>query len=304
MKQAFEYSVSSCWNSHRHEDGLAMLEELKGLGFDWVELSHGVRLSLIPGILKGVDDGLMKVSSVHNFCPLPPGVMGAAPNLYEPTARSQIERDMWRSHTLKTIDFAHRVKARLVVVHCGSIRPFFLNGERTVERLQQQADGVEKVKAWLNKKKGPYMERLVESLGSVVERARERGIKLALENREGLLELPLDADWGPFLEQLGAEDVIGYWHDSGHAQIKMMEGFLEHGPFLRALRARQWGFHLHDVSEEGRDHQAPGEGTIDWPELVAQFREGDTLVFEMSPRLRSETIREGLAFVRAQVEER
>ena len=55
-----------------------MLREMADLGFQYVELSHGVRLSLVPGILRALDEGFIKVASVHNFCPLPVGVMGAA----------------------------------------------------------------------------------------------------------------------------------------------------------------------------------------------------------------------------------
>ena len=42
------YSLSTCWNSHRHTDGRAMLREIRDLGFDYAELSHGIRISLLP----------------------------------------------------------------------------------------------------------------------------------------------------------------------------------------------------------------------------------------------------------------
>ncbi len=51
------YSLSTCWNSHRHTDGRAMLREIRELGFDYAELSHGIRISLLPGILDAVDAG-------------------------------------------------------------------------------------------------------------------------------------------------------------------------------------------------------------------------------------------------------
>ena len=31
------YSFSTCWNSHRHTDGRAMLEEIRDLGFEYAE---------------------------------------------------------------------------------------------------------------------------------------------------------------------------------------------------------------------------------------------------------------------------
>ena len=59
-----------------------MLREIRELGFEWAELSHGIRISLLPGIIEAVDAGEIKISSLHNFCPLPMGVNHAAPNLY------------------------------------------------------------------------------------------------------------------------------------------------------------------------------------------------------------------------------
>src|SRR5438270_12543291 len=115
------YSFSTCWNSHRHTDGRAMLREIRDLGFDYAELSHGTRISLLPGILEAVDAGEMKISSLHNFCPLPIGVNHSAPNLYQFSAERPREREMALRYTLKTIEFAGRVKAPVVVLHVGSI---------------------------------------------------------------------------------------------------------------------------------------------------------------------------------------
>jgi len=41
------YSFSTCWNSHRHTDGRALLREIRELGFEHAELSHGTRISLM-----------------------------------------------------------------------------------------------------------------------------------------------------------------------------------------------------------------------------------------------------------------
>jgi hypothetical protein len=60
-----------------------MLREIRSLGFEYAELSHGIRISLLPGIIEAVEAGEIKISSLHNFCPLPMGVNHAAPNLYQ-----------------------------------------------------------------------------------------------------------------------------------------------------------------------------------------------------------------------------
>src|SRR5207237_6829478 len=115
------HSLSTCLNSYRHTDGAAMLREIRELGFESAELSHGIRISLLPGIIQAVDAGEIKISSLHNFCPLPMGVEHAAPNIFKFTADNPRERDNAFKHTLKTIETAVRVKAPLVVLHMGSI---------------------------------------------------------------------------------------------------------------------------------------------------------------------------------------
>ena len=45
-------ALSSCWLSSRHTDGYEMLKEMADLGFEYVELSHGIRITLVEGILK------------------------------------------------------------------------------------------------------------------------------------------------------------------------------------------------------------------------------------------------------------
>ena len=84
---------TSSLSQRRHTDGAAMLREIRQLGFEYAELSHGVRISLLPGILQAVDAGEIKISSLHNFCPLPMGVEHAAPNIFKFTADNPRERE-------------------------------------------------------------------------------------------------------------------------------------------------------------------------------------------------------------------
>ena len=71
-----------------------MLFEIKTqLGFDLIELGHGIRLSLMPGIQQMFDSGQVRFSSLHNFCPLPVEVMMAAPDCYQFSAGSSEERE-------------------------------------------------------------------------------------------------------------------------------------------------------------------------------------------------------------------
>ena len=301
-----KFAISSCWNSHRHDDGYEMLVELADLGFEYVELSHGTRISLVPGILKAVEEKLIKVSSLHNFCPLPLGVMGAAPNLYEPTAVSRKERILWLHNTIKTIDFAQKIGCDRIVLHSGRIRLLWGNPGQRFDAVFDAAESSdsrelriarEKGLKRLNSKKKAFMKRLRESYTLVAQKAKDAGVMLGIENREGFSELPLDADMLDVQKQLAELEVFGYWHDCGHAQLKERMGLLDHSEFLSGLRPYLIGFHLHDVTEKNLDHQVPGTGVIDWSIMENVICQGDVVVMEMSPRLTKEEIISGRDFL-------
>ena len=114
--------ANTCWNSSRHTDGADMLREIVDLGFDRVELGHGIRISLMPGIQKMYESGKVKFSSLHNFCPLPVEVMGASPDCYKFSAASSEERERAVRQTFQTIDFAKRLGAPFVVLHLGQVK--------------------------------------------------------------------------------------------------------------------------------------------------------------------------------------
>ena len=111
-----------------------MLVEARDLGFEYVELSHGTRIVLVEGILRAVEEGVVKVSSTHNFCPLPMGINHAAPNLFEPSARQPQEHDQWLRHTKRSIDFTAKVGASAMVTHLGSVQFFWSNPVRKIMR--------------------------------------------------------------------------------------------------------------------------------------------------------------------------
>jgi len=288
-----------------------MLKEMADLGFERVELSHGVRITLVPGILKAVEDGVVKVGSTHNFCPLPMGVQHASPNLFQPSSADDRERDQWLRQTKRTIDFAAQVGASVVVCHLGSVRFLWLPPERQMEAyLRAHPDAVksgdkayaglvEKALSKFRKRMGPFWERSRESVRSVLEYAAEKKIRLGLENREGFEELPLDADFPELMAGMPPPAPVGYWHDAGHAHLKESMGLIEHRKQLEANADRLLGFHLHDVDSEGHDHQPVGSGGVDF-EMVSRFwRPGQLFIIELSPRVTTEGVLSSKARVEA-----
>jgi sugar phosphate isomerase/epimerase len=297
------YSFSTCWNSHRHTDGRAMLREIRELGFEHAELSHGVSISLMPGILAAVGAGEIKISSLHNFCPLPMGVTHAAPNLYEFSAEKDYERELAIRYTLKTFEFAERIKAPAVVLHLGSMELKDYTGRLCdlLERDGAKSPKFEKLLAEAvarrEASKGKFVARTYETLRKLLPEAEKRGLKLGCENRQALEEIPLESDFASFFREFASPNVA-YWHDAGHAQIKENLGLIRHVQHLESLAGRLVGFHIHDVQYPARDHAAPGTGMIDFAALKPFVKPEHIKVFELGPSLPVEAVKAGIAHVK------
>jgi sugar phosphate isomerase/epimerase len=280
-----------------------MLREIRSLGFEYAELSHGIRISLLPGIFDAVDAGEIKISSLHNFCPLPMGVNHAAPNLYRFSSSDRREREnAWR-HSVKTVETAARVKAPAVVLHLGSIDMKEYT-DRLLEMLEKglketpkYAALCEEVTEKRENKKQEFVEQSAEMLDRLAVLAGQHGLKLGIENRQALEEIPLDSDLQLLLLEFN-RPTVGYWHDCGHAQIKENLGFINHQMHLETMAPRLLGFHVHDVVYPGRDHAAPGSGTIDFASLKPMVKPEHIKVFELSPRLTAEQAASGVALIK------
>ena len=297
------YSFSTCWNSARHTDGRAMLREIRELGFEYAELSHGIRISLMPGILEAVKAGEIKISTLHNFCPLPVGITSPSPNLYEFSSDRERDRQMALKHTLNTLDFAQRVGASLVVLHFGSmdlkdytskLKELLGRGERhSPKYLKLLAEAVAAREA----KKKKFYDRSRDLLRELYGEAKARGLKFGIEIREAVEELPLESDFAALLKEFPAP-VVYYWHDIGHAQIKHDLGFIDHVQHLSAQIDRLAGFHLHDVKFPARDHFPTGGGDIDFAAFKPFIKPEHIKVFELSPKVPLESVQRGVAHLK------
>ena len=299
-------ALSTAWCSHRHSDGRAMLQEMAGLGFSHVELSHGIRIVLVPGVLRAVGEGVVKVSSTHNFCPLPTGMTQPAPNLFEPSvpAARGHEHDQWVRHTRRTLDFAAQVGARAVVMHLGSVRFFWSNPGRKLRRYLRAHPGVD-VRAdgdyrkllargtdRLRRRMTPFWEQTRRSVEEILPYAAERSLQLGLEIREKFEELPCDADFPELLGTPALAGHAGYWHDTGHAELKERMGVSTQQGMLEANAGHLVGFHLHDVDADGHDHQPIGKGRVDFQMVRRFWKPHHLLVLELNPRVTTEEVRD------------
>lgn len=272
-----------------------MLQEIVDLGFDAVELSHGIRVSLVGGIQQFVEKGGVRVSSLHNFCPLPLEVQGSSPDCYEFTSHRPFDRQRAVKLTCQTIDFAQRLGAGLVVLHLGRV-----NMRPVTQKLAQLAKSGQmlsrefvrlKVAAVQEREaKAPgYLQRVKDCLQRIVEHAANRNINLGIESRFGYEELPTEREVPGLLDEINAPHV-GYWHDFGHIQVKNNLRFVDHYEWLRSIRHRLFGCHLHDTQWPNVDHRVPFAGGIEYDRLIPLLPEQCLFVWELSPRMKAEDI--------------
>jgi len=271
-------------------------QEIKDeLGFQVIELGHGIRLSLMPGIQKMYESGAVQFSSLHNFCPLPVEVMGASPDCYMFSSGSHAERERAVKQTLQTIDFAQRLGAPFVVLHCGEVTM----NPITDELLSMTKKGEQFSRKYVSKKveavttreaKAPaHLERVRESLKRIVDYAAQKNVRLGVEGRRGYEEIPSEREFPALLDEFNSP-TVGYWHDFGHIQIKENLGFLDHAEWLRVIGSRAFGVHLQDCVWPGQDHQPPFAGSVDFDKLVPLLPRDCQYVWEMSPRKSAEDI--------------
>jgi sugar phosphate isomerase/epimerase len=293
-------SFSTCWNSGRHTAGDEMLREIKTeLGFDSIELGHGIRLSLMPGIQKMFDSGQVHFSSLHNFCPLPVEVMVASPDCYEFSGVSPEERERAVRQTFQTIDFAERLNARFVVLHLGQVKMQPITDQlimmtKAGEHLSRGYVRAKLKAVQTRERRAPvHFQRVKDCLDRIVEHAASKNVRVALESRRGYEEIPSERELPGLLNELNSEQV-GYWHDFGHSQIKENLGFIDHAEWLGVVGSRAFGCHVQDCVWPARDHEAPFTGGIDFDKLVPLLPRNCLFVWEMSPNKTVDAIRQSV----------
>jgi sugar phosphate isomerase/epimerase len=293
-------SFSTCWNSGRHNAGDEMLREIKGeFGLDLIELGHGIRISLIPGIQKVFDAGEVRFSSLHNFCPLPVEVLAALPDCYQFSAVYPEERERAIKQTFQTIDFAARLGAPFVVLHLGTVkmRPItdlLVELTKAGEYLSRKYVRL-KLRAVQKRERNAatYLQRVKDGLRRIIDYAAAKNVRLGLENRRGYEEIPTERELPALLDEMNSPQ-IGYWHDFGHAQIKENLAFLDHAEWLRRIAPRTLGCHVQDCIWPAQDHQPPFAGDVDLEKLVPLLPANCLFVWEMSPRKTADEIRRSM----------
>lgn len=275
-------SLSTSWNASRHTVADELVFEITGLGFREIELSFSLPVAIVEGIGRLVDAAKVNVTSVHNFCPLPEGLVRseALPDYYAMSSPDEQERQSAVKLAYTTIDTACRMNARAVVLHCGRVQIPDRTGELIKLYDQGKRDSKEfaglrgEVLAERSSLQKKYLESTLKSLDQINAYAALKKIRLGIETRYYYREIPDFTEIGIILEAFRGSQLF-YWHDVGHAQVMENLGFARHKDYLDAYRKYLGGIHIHDV-KGCSDHQAPGKGEFDF-RILKDYLDSDTI---------------------------
>lgn len=276
-------------------DGEALVDEILALGFDTIEISHGLKITLLPGIRRAFIDGRVKVSGVHNFCPSPVEVMIDAPDCYEFTSHRPHERERALALTLKTLEFGAEFAASYAVLHLGTVPMAKISKDLT----QMLAAGMQTTPEYVRRKlklvkireslSRLYCGRSREALKTIAEAAEKAGVPVGIESRSSYEQVPTEREMRAIMEDFPAP-WVGYWHDFGHVQLKANLGLLDHYEWLSTMAPRLLGCHLHDVVWPARDHRVPFQGSVEYDRLLPLVPPRKPIVWELSPSRKGEDI--------------
>lgn len=290
-------AFSTNWNASRRSDGGELVEEILSLGFDTIELGHGLSVSQLHGIRRAHAAGGFRVISVHNFCPMPVEVLTDNPDCYEFTSHRQQDRQRAARLTRQTMETAAEFGASFVVLHLGRImRLRGLTGGLLDELARSGVAGnsYARVKLEAVRKRERYargfLDRVTAALEPLVEEARSLGLVLVVENRSDYEAIPSERELLALLKEFDSPH-LRYWHDFGHAQMRESLGLLDHAQWLAGIAPFAAGTHLQDARWPDVDHLIPFEGEIPFDRLVPLLPSSLPHIMELSPKASPEAIR-------------
>jgi sugar phosphate isomerase/epimerase len=296
--------LSTVWTSRDARSGEELLGPILDLGFEGVELEYRITEQLYEEIRPRILNREIQVLSIHNYFPVPAIIPQerVSGDCFSLSSLDREERDKGIFYTVRTIERAHDLEARAVVLHLGRVvTDLPRDGLQQLYRKNRWNDEGAKFlhqeREERSRLRDPHLDALLFSLEAIVKRAEQLGVTLGIENRYYFQEMPDKEEIGIILDQFRGGP-IGYWHDTGHAAVAETLGIVRHEELLKLYAPHLVGVHLHDALGLD-DHKPPGQGEIDF-EMVQGYLSLETIkIMEIHPSARGHEILDGLNVLQA-----
>lgn len=293
------FALSTSWNAQRHTNGKEMIEEIKKIGFNAVELNFTLTSEMVEEVIELCQINEIKVVSIHNFCPIPEGLerLEALPDYYSLSSLDNTQREKAIENTKRTIDTAKELNAEAVILHTGRVEI----EEKTKALMGLYDNGLkntveyERIKLEMmrerREKREPFLDKVLESLEKISDYAKRKDISIGVENRYYFQEIPSFDEIEIILDRFKNRNIF-YWHDVGHAQNFENLGLAKHQDYLDRFADRMIGIHLHDIIGT-QDHRAPLMGKFNFEMLTPFLKEKTIKVLEVHYPTTAEEIKRG-----------
>ena len=293
--------LSTSWQSGLIRDGGELLDVLGASGLSGLEIDYRVSGEALRQMEPRLRSGEFTVLSLHNYCPTPPGYEGH-PNvaaLFNPASLDAEERKLAVRYSIRTIQTAADLGARLVVFHLGIIdmefrmKELFQLHEEEGEDSSLYQERIQELQRERAEKAGAHLTPLLRTVEAVHAEAHKRGILMGVENRYRLSQIPVGDEFDLLFNEFEGGE-LRYWHDVGHAEVFARLGLLDHErDLLRRFQKRLAGMHIHDIAGF-KDHLAPGMGTFDFSLLPPYLGEESLRIIEAHDPVDLAQLREGV----------
>ena len=295
--------LSTVWTSATAPSGKGLLQPILDAGITAVELEYRITRQLYHELLPVIRGQAIQVLSIHNYFPLPEGISPeqASGDCFSLASLNKEERQQGVTSTIHTLETAHEVEARAVVLHLGRVetelpkdglqqlyREGRWNNEGPVLLIKEREERL--------RHRAPHLDAVLFSLDALTKRAEQLGVILGIENRFYLREIPDKEEIGIILDRFQGGPV-GYWHDTGHAAAFETLGICSHEELLRLYSPALIGIHLHDALGID-DHRPPGQGEIDFAMVQRYLPDKAIKIMEIRQTATGQEVRDALAFLK------
>jgi len=298
MNKNASFSLSTAWNYRTHQKAKSLVDEIKSLGFDTIELNFALTEDQVKDFIGLKESGSINISSTHNYCPLPDGVApkDASPEYYSLSSLDDEERKLAIKFTKKSMDYAKKASAKGLVIHLGRVeikdrtKKLFAITDKKEQKKEKEEFLLER-----EEKSAPYFKKAQDSLRALLDYADSIDLNIALENRYYIRELPSFEELEEVFRNFKSEHLF-YWHDTGHAQLYENLKVQKHEEYLEAFSSRLLGVHLHDIILSD-DHRAPGCGEFDLKRLRPYIKDDTIKVIEAHRKATKEEVKKSRGYL-------
>jgi sugar phosphate isomerase/epimerase len=294
-------SCSTMWAGMRASDPKKFfsLEDffvtVRDIGFSSIELNHHINSSM----LSGIDLTRYPIRSIHEPCPADISTDMLKNQDWLISSEDEIKRRIGVESIQNSIDLAHLLEVKEVVVHAGNVEAD-IGLERTLRSLfnankrntEEYNEILLSFRRFRSERAGLRLEAVQKSMQELLEYAFPLGVRLGLENRFHYLDIPAPDEMDRLLG-LAGPDQLGFVYDVGHAEVLDRLGFFMHQEWLERFASRMIGVHFHDVIGI-MDHYAPGMGDVNFSRIAPFLSKGSFRTCEIKGSIPLTKVQAGL----------